>query len=46
MYVYDYESGNCLRRASKKEENLSKEAAKKDGGAGVIELDGRRVYVV
>lgn len=41
----DYETGNTIRPATKKEQHASTEAARTDGGAGVIEVDGRSCYV-
>jgi hypothetical protein len=35
-YLYDYESAVCLRAATEAELRGSLEAAKRDGGAGVI----------
>lgn len=41
----NYETGKYLREATEDERVLSAEAAKEDGGAGVIEVDGVRCYV-
>jgi len=41
----DYQSGNKLRAASRGEQFESRAAAERDGGRGVIEVDGRRCYV-
>jgi hypothetical protein len=43
--LHDYKSGEFLRFATLQELSASIEAAKTDGGAGVIVLDGRSVYV-
>ncbi len=44
--LHDYRSGDFIRVASPAELKASKEAAEHDGGAGVIEVDGRACYVV
>ncbi len=41
----DYETGEVIRRATAEEQAESIEAARRDGGAGVIVVDGRRCYV-
>lgn len=41
----DYETGDRLRDATWQETKASVEAAKRDGGAGVIRVDGRSCYV-
>lgn len=41
----DYRTGKVIRKATKKERDASKKAAKADGGAGVIKVDGQSVYV-
>lgn len=43
--LVDCESGEPLRNATMKELTASVEAARTDGGAGVIRVDGRRCYV-
>jgi hypothetical protein len=42
--LFDYETGEYLRPATPEELHESIEAAKHDGGAGVITVDGRRSY--
>jgi hypothetical protein len=42
--LYDYDTAERLRPATPEELAASLEAAERDGGAGVIDLDGRRVY--
>jgi hypothetical protein len=44
--MYDYSTGEEIREATAEELEESKEAAKHDGGAGVITVDGRDVYVI
>jgi hypothetical protein len=44
-YLYGYDSGECLRRATAEESTASKASAIRDGGAGVIVVDGRACYV-
>ena len=41
----DYETGDEIREATKAEQAESIEAAAHDGGAGVIRIEDRRVYV-
>lgn len=41
----DYETGEEIREATAEEREASVEAARRDGGAGVILVDGRRCYV-
>jgi hypothetical protein len=41
----DYQTGDFVRAATEAEEAASVEAAKHDGGVGVIEVDGRSCYV-
>lgn len=41
----DYQTGDSIRPATAEERAESIEAARYDGGAGVIEIDGRRCYV-
>lgn len=43
--VYDYKTGALLRPATAAEEAASKRAADRDGGSGVIKVDGRSVFV-
>lgn len=43
--LYDYDTSDALRPATAAERAESVEAAKHDGGAGVIRVDGRRCYV-
>lgn len=40
-----YDTAETIREATEAETEASIEAAKRDGGAGVIEVDGRRCYV-
>jgi hypothetical protein len=42
--LYDYAAGEYLRQSTFEEHNASVEAAKHDGGAGIIIVDGRRVW--
>ena len=42
----DYGTGEFIRQATAEEYKASVEQAKHDGGAGVIEVDGRSCYVV
>ena len=44
--LHDYDTGEALRPATAEEADASREAAARDGGAGVIDVDGRRCYVV
>lgn len=44
--LYDYQSGEEIRAATSQELNDSREQAESDGGAGVIDVDGRSCYVV
>jgi hypothetical protein len=43
--LYDYLTGTCIRPATQEEAQDSSLAAEADGGAGVIEVDGRSCYV-
>ena len=43
--LYDYQSGEEIRAATPQELSDSREQAKSDGGAGVIDVDGRSCYV-
>lgn len=40
-----YDTAETIREATSEETRASIEAAQRDGGAGVIEVDGRRCYV-
>lgn len=44
--LHDYKTGEYIREATDAELQSSIEAAKHDGGAGVIVVDGRSCYVV
>ena len=44
-YLTDYNTAEVIREATEDEYDASVEAAKHDGGAGVIDVDGRRCYV-
>ena len=41
----DYQTGESIRPATADERAESIDAARHDGGAGVIEIDGRLCYV-
>lgn len=41
----DYETGDTIRPATPEEHAESRFAARKDGGVGVVVVDGRRCYV-
>ena len=41
----DYKTGDLIRPAKAEEQAASRAAAERDGGRGVIEVDGRRCYV-
>lgn len=41
----DYKTGEAIREATEAEAQASREAAKRDGGAGVILVNGRSCYV-
>lgn len=43
--LHDYATGDYIREATAAELDESLEAASHDGGAGVIEIDGRPCYV-
>jgi len=43
--LVDYNTTEVIRDATEEEARESREAAKTDGGAGVIEVDGRSCYV-
>lgn len=45
MELRDYETGNFIREATRKELEKSIDASRNDGGAGVITVDGVRCYV-
>jgi len=44
--LHDYKTGEAIRPATTAELSASIEAAKTDGGAGVIVVNGRSCYVV
>jgi hypothetical protein len=44
--LHDYNTGEYIRTATQSETARSIAAAKTDGGAGVIDVDGRACYVV
>lgn len=43
--LYDYETAEYIRAATDAESVASYEQSQRDGGAGVITVDGRRCYV-
>lgn len=43
--LVDYNTTAIIRAATAEEQGASQEQAKRDGGAGVIDVDGRRCYV-
>lgn len=43
--LVDYETAETIREASEEEARASREQAERDGGAGIILVDGRRCYV-
>lgn len=43
--LVDYNTTAIIRAATAEEQRASQEQAKRDGGAGVIDVDGRRCYV-
>jgi hypothetical protein len=43
--LHDYQTGDALRPATEDELRSSINAAQRDGGAGVIEIDGRPCFV-
>lgn len=43
--LMDYETGATIRPATAEEQAAGREQTRRDGGAGVIEVDGRRCYV-
>lgn len=43
--LHDYRTGRYIRPATQDERDASCRAAESDGGAGVIEVCGRRCYV-
>jgi len=45
MDLRDYSTGDIVRPATADELRASIDAAKVDGGAGVIDVDGRSCYV-
>ena len=44
-YLMDHQSGEMIRRATTAEETASIEAAKTDGGHGIIIVYGRNCFV-
>jgi hypothetical protein len=44
-YLMDYNTAEAIRPATDAEQLASIDAATRDGGAGVITVDGRRCYV-
>lgn len=44
--LHGYDAGEAIRPATAEEAESSREAATRDGGAGVITVDGTRCYVV
>lgn len=46
MHLMNYETGGYIRQATADELQASIEAAKEDGGAGVILVDGIKCYVI
>ncbi len=44
--LHDYKTGDCIRAATAGELAASIDAAKTDGGAGVIAVEGRSCYVI
>ena len=42
--LHDYETGEYIRPATQEELDESVSAAECDGGAGVIDVDGRRCF--
>jgi hypothetical protein len=44
-YLMDYNTAEAIRPATDAELHASIDAAVRDGGAGVITVDGRRCYV-
>jgi hypothetical protein len=46
LMLMDYRTGEAIRPATRDELARSLDAARVDGGAGVIEVDGRRAYVL
>jgi hypothetical protein len=45
MTLHNYKTGAVIRTATTEEWAASMEAAKHDGGVGVIHVDGQSVYV-
>lgn len=43
--LHDYATAEWIRAATRDERDASREAAESDGGAGVIDVDGRSCYV-
>ena len=46
MRLYNYETGEFIRPATADELKRSIDASTRDGGAGVITIDGVRCYVL
>ena len=47
MYtLHDYQTGEYIRQATPEEVSASVEAARRDGGRGVIVVDGQSCYVI
>ena len=46
MDLHNYETGEFIRPATTDELRLSIDASTRDGGAGVITVDGVRCYVI
>lgn len=44
--LYSYETGEAILEATKEELKASEEASAKDGGVGVILVEGRRCYAM
>lgn len=45
-YLTNYKTGDVIRPATRDELRLSKAAAKRDGGRGVIMVDGVSCFVI
>jgi hypothetical protein len=45
-YLTNYKTGDVIRPATREERRLSKSAAKRDGGAGVIVVGGVHCFVI
>ena len=44
-HLIDYATGDAIREATEQEFHESEDAARHDGGAGVIDVDGRACFV-